>query len=74
MRWRLFGLLAMEDFTTRFPEVGKYYLGDDIKRLALAGKIADLFDQYQVYPLPVLSLAINNFVFVLNFGAQIRVL
>lgn len=51
--WLLFKLLAEKDFTARFRSVSDYYRGQgpeqDLKRMGLAEKIADLFDQYQIY-------------------------
>ncbi|TAF45758.1 MAG: exodeoxyribonuclease V subunit gamma [Sphingobacteriales bacterium] len=51
--WLLYTLLAEAEFIQRFKTVANYYQikGPDkeIKRLALAQKIADLFDQYQIY-------------------------
>src|SRR5690606_8540550 len=50
LQWLLFGLLDEPAFKKRFATVAQYYQGqDDIKRMALAEKIADLFDQYQIY-------------------------
>lgn len=65
MTWLLFQLLGTEQFTIKFPEIARYYNGANadaetesgirekqinaVKRLALARKVADLFDQYQVY-------------------------
>ena len=51
--WLLFKLLAEKDFTFRFRSVSDYYKeqgpDQDLKRMGLAEKIADLFDQYQIY-------------------------
>lgn len=51
--WLLFRLLDDADFRRQFPEVAEYYSRQapdkDIKRMALAENIADLFDQYQIY-------------------------
>ncbi|NOU60591.1 exodeoxyribonuclease V subunit gamma [Marinifilum caeruleilacunae] len=49
IKWKVFIYLKDADFVTQFPKVSNYYAEDDIKRIQLAGKIADLFDQYQVY-------------------------
>ena len=53
LTWLLFKLLGEADFADRFPKVAAYYqTGDadkDLKRMGLAEKTADLFDQYQVY-------------------------
>ena len=51
--WMLYNILGTEEFKTRFPEQATYLLDTthdtDIKRLLLAEKVADLFDQYQIY-------------------------
>lgn len=51
--WLLFKILAEKDFVKRFTHIAAYYTEDnpdkDLKRMALAEKIADLFDQYQIY-------------------------
>ncbi len=53
LTWLLFKVLGGRDFTVRFPSIASYYLSNsldkDVKRLALAEKMADLFDQYQIY-------------------------
>jgi len=53
MNWLLFMLLADEEFKQNFPIIASYYnnkeADDEVKRMALAEKIADLFDQYQIY-------------------------
>ncbi len=51
--WFLYQLLGEHDFIEKFRKVSDYYTqagaDRDLKRLALAEKIADLFDQYQMY-------------------------
>lgn len=51
--WLVFKLLNEEVFKTRFPEIASYYLDTSLdgtlKRLGFAQRIADLFDQYQIY-------------------------
>ncbi len=49
LQWLVYNLLATADFADRYPLIANYYQGDEVKRIALARKIADLFDQYQVY-------------------------
>ena len=49
MRWRIFTLLQDDEFKQLFPYVKEYYQGDELKRIQLATKLADLFDQYIVY-------------------------
>jgi len=51
--WLIYHLLGDKDFINRFKTIAAYYgtgLEDqDLKRLALAEKVSDLFDQYQMY-------------------------
>lgn len=51
--WLLYKLLADVAFIKRYKTVSDYYntqnSDKEIKRLALAEKVADLFDQYQIY-------------------------
>lgn len=53
LNWLLFQLLAEKDFIKKFPDITGYYLHGsatlDVRRVALAEKVADLFDQYQIY-------------------------
>jgi len=49
LQWVLFTLLAKKEFQDEFRQIANYYTNDDVKRMALAEKVADLFDQYQVY-------------------------
>lgn len=53
LNWLIFKLLGEKEFTENFPEVAMYYQNSgserDIRRMALAEKLGDLFDQYQVY-------------------------
>jgi len=50
LQWLIFGLLDERAFKSRFPHISQYYnQGEDTKRMALAEKVADLFDQYQIY-------------------------
>lgn len=49
LKWLIYNLLDEPAFVQRFKTIAAYYPGDDVKRIALAGKVADLFDQYQVY-------------------------
>lgn len=53
LNWLLFQLLGEKAFINKFPEVAGYYQNDlpvsDLRRMALAEKVADLFDQYQIY-------------------------
>lgn len=53
LAWLLFDALHQHEFINQFPEVADYYLSNPFtsgtKRMELARKVADLFDQYQVY-------------------------
>ncbi len=49
LSWEIYRLLADESFKETFPFVADYYSGDEIKRMQLAVKTADLFDQYLIY-------------------------
>ena len=48
-RWYLYALLGSENFSEAHPDIHGYFGSNDIKRIALADELADLFDQYQVY-------------------------
>nr|WP_294900732.1 exodeoxyribonuclease V subunit gamma [uncultured Pedobacter sp.] len=51
--WLIFKILGEREFINRFKDIASYYNADtpdkDLKRIALAEKVADLFDQYQIY-------------------------
>lgn len=51
--WIIYSLLGDKEFYQHFKNISGYYYYsnkiDDIRRLGLAEKIADLFDQYQIY-------------------------
>src|SRR5579871_5271975 len=53
LNWLLFELLEEKDFIKKFPEIAAYYFNGsaavDVRRMALAEKVSDLFDQYQIY-------------------------
>jgi exodeoxyribonuclease V gamma subunit len=53
LKWILYALLGEKDFIQKYPTVSSYYHYEgedkDLKRLGLAEKTADLFDQYQIY-------------------------
>ncbi|MBW8683817.1 exodeoxyribonuclease V subunit gamma [Chitinophaga rhizophila] len=53
LTWLLYKLLGEEIFRETYPAVATYYHttepDSDLKRMALAEKTADLFDQYQIY-------------------------
>jgi exodeoxyribonuclease V gamma subunit len=53
LNWLLYKLLGDKEFVSKYSDISSYYHYDgihkDVKRMALAEKVADLFDQYQVY-------------------------
>lgn len=49
VQWNLFYLLEDQAFKNLYPEIAGYYENNPLNRIALAGKLSDLFDQYQVY-------------------------
>lgn len=56
LNWLIYDILQEDNFKNKFPKIAEYYnqtgLEGEIKRMALAEKIADLFDQYQIYRAP----------------------
>src|SRR5690625_673656 len=57
--WLLYNLLAAKEFRKHYPYIAQYYSPEqtdsELKRMALAQKVADLFDQYQVYRTAVIE-------------------
>ncbi|RYG50457.1 MAG: hypothetical protein EOO01_10670 [Chitinophagaceae bacterium] len=49
VKWLLYELLGEEAFGQKFGAIKAYFGEDAVKRLGLAEKTADLFDQYQIY-------------------------
>lgn len=49
MAWVLFEILGQEKVKVHQAELYQYYKEDALLRMELATKVADLFDQYQVY-------------------------
>lgn len=50
LQWVLFTELDDAAFKRRYPVIAGYYKNnDEVKRLGLARKVGDLFDQYQIY-------------------------
>ncbi|MFN3555518.1 MAG: exodeoxyribonuclease V subunit gamma [Bacteroidales bacterium] len=49
LRFAIYGLLGSPAFTESFPKVAEYYRENELRRMQLASRIADLFDQYQLY-------------------------
>jgi exodeoxyribonuclease V gamma subunit len=55
LKWNIYHLLAEPVFKNKFPFIAGYYKNSDIKQIALATKVADLFDQYQIYRPDIIS-------------------
>jgi len=49
IKFGVYGWLDNETFKEEFPDVASYYKDNDLRRIQLSEKIADLFDQYQSY-------------------------
>jgi len=49
VRFKLYNLIGEKEFTATFPKVSGYCENSPLRRIQLAGKIADFFDQYQLY-------------------------
>lgn len=49
IKWNLFHFLSESGFQEKFPGIARYYASNEVKQIALAAKVADLFDQYQIY-------------------------
>lgn len=49
LKWIIYASLNEVDFKNEFPDVANYYCSSDIKRIAIASKLADIYDQYFVY-------------------------
>ena len=49
IKYKIYQSLNCDDFKDRFNDVAGYYSGNDLRRMQLAGRVADLFDQYQLY-------------------------
>lgn len=49
LRWCSYAILGSADFQQKFPVIKSYYEDNQIKQIALASEVADLFDQYQIY-------------------------
>lgn len=49
LKWVVFTVLATKEFHDQFRKIANFYANDDVKRLGLAEKTTDLFDQYQIY-------------------------
>jgi exodeoxyribonuclease V gamma subunit len=49
VKWNIYHLLNDTAFIRQYPFIAGYYAGNDVKQIALASRVADLFDQYQMY-------------------------
>ncbi|HSV76152.1 MAG TPA: exodeoxyribonuclease V subunit gamma [Bacteroidales bacterium] len=49
IKFGIYRLFDTEDFKKDFPYVASYFKDNDLRRIQLSEKIADLFDQYQLY-------------------------
>lgn len=48
-KYVIYDLLSTEAFSSQYPDIAQYYTQNSKRRFELATKIADLFDQYQLY-------------------------
>ncbi len=50
-KWIIYKFLGSPDFLNEpeFKKVTEYYSGDNLRRVQLAERVSDLFDQYQIY-------------------------
>jgi exodeoxyribonuclease V gamma subunit len=55
VRWVVFKLLDSAEFKAAHPDTADYFYGNDLKRIALADELADLYDQYQVYRTDIIN-------------------
>ena len=49
LQWAIFSVLDSDACKIQFPDLTNYYIKQPVKQMALATKLADLFDQYQMY-------------------------
>lgn len=70
LRWKLYTLLGEAEFRQRFRPIYLYYEGKSVNRIALADKLADLFDQYQVYRPELIRQWNNTDPTTFQFGAD----
>ncbi|MFB5946977.1 exodeoxyribonuclease V subunit gamma [Albibacterium profundi] len=49
LQWVIYEVLDESHFKNKFRHISEYYINSDVKRIAMAEKVADLFDQYQIY-------------------------
>jgi exodeoxyribonuclease V gamma subunit len=49
IKYKIYGFLNSGEFIDEFKEVASYYENNALRRFQLAVRIADLFDQYQLY-------------------------
>ena len=60
IKYKLYSLLELDTFKNQFEDVSNYYVGNAKRRFDLAAKIADLFDQYQIFRPELLQLWENE--------------
>ncbi len=64
MNWLLYKLLGEVEFIKGFPAISSYYNNEEddkeVKRMGLAEKVSDLFDQYQIYRMEMIERWNNN--------------
>ena len=60
IKWKMFAYLNDAEFIEQFPSISKYYFEDDVKRVQLAQKLSDLFDQYQMFRPELVNLWNND--------------
>lgn len=64
IQWLIYKALAAPAIRDHYPEVSAYYMvhgvQDQVKRIALAQELADLFDQYEVYRMDMLRAWAEN--------------
>lgn len=49
LKWAIYRQLEDAQFIAKYPSISTYYVDNDVKKIALAERVADLFDQYQMY-------------------------
>lgn len=47
--WVIYSVLNEKEFQKLFPYIFSYYENNELKQIQLSQKLADLFDQYQIY-------------------------
>ena len=68
-KYSIYDLLSNEAFSSQYPNIAQYYTDNSKRRFELATKIADLFDQYQLYR-PEMIAAWDNNSCITNHAAE----